>query len=137
MRCAWTTEDLKLNAPRAKARPALPPLRPPGPGANPAAPERRRPSRLWPHANGADPDSYQRLPLLREGLAYAWGRGFLQESQALADYRLAGLNLGWEGPGIFDVALEFRRCQPTRALVGHGWPIRATETSRNSSWAGH
>jgi len=49
------------------------------------------------------------LPLMREGLEYAWSRNFLKESQALADYRIAGMNIGWEVPGIFDVDLQIRR----------------------------
>ncbi len=49
------------------------------------------------------------LPLMREGLEYAWRRNFLQDSQALADYRIAGMNIGWEVPGTFDVDLEIRR----------------------------
>jgi len=33
----------------------------------------------------------------------------LKESQALTDYRIAGMNIGWELPGTFDVDLEIRR----------------------------
>lgn len=36
------------------------------------------------------------------------GTGFLTESRALADYRLTGLNRGWEVPGIFDAEMEAR-----------------------------
>lgn len=49
------------------------------------------------------------LPLMREGLEYAWSRNFLKESQSLADYRIAGMNMGWEVPGILDVDLQIRR----------------------------
>jgi hypothetical protein len=49
------------------------------------------------------------LPLMREGLEYACRRNFLKESQAPADYRVAGMNIGWEVPGTFDVDLEIRR----------------------------
>jgi dienelactone hydrolase len=49
------------------------------------------------------------LPLMREGLEYAWRHNFLKESQALADYRIAGMNIGWEVPGTFDVDLGIRR----------------------------
>lgn len=49
------------------------------------------------------------LPLMRAGLEYAWRHNFLKESRTLADYRIAGMNLGWEVPGIFDVDLQFRR----------------------------
>ena len=49
------------------------------------------------------------LPLMREGLEYAWRNNFLKESQALADYRIATMNIGWEVPGTFDVDLAIRR----------------------------
>jgi hypothetical protein len=45
------------------------------------------------------------LPLMREGLATAWAQGFLIQSKSSADYRITGMNLGWEVPGLFDVAL--------------------------------
>ena len=48
------------------------------------------------------------LPLMREGLETAWQRGFLNESHAWADYCIAGMNLGWEVPGVFDVELQLR-----------------------------
>jgi len=48
------------------------------------------------------------LPLMREGLATAWERGFLKESRNLADYRIAEMNLGWEAPGLFDVEMQIR-----------------------------
>ena len=46
--------------------------------------------------------------MIREALETAWARGFLTESRALADYRITSLNLGWEVPGIFDVAMQVR-----------------------------
>jgi hypothetical protein len=49
------------------------------------------------------------LPLMREGLEAAWRDNFLKESQALADYRIAAMNIGWEVPGTFDVDLASRR----------------------------
>jgi hypothetical protein len=48
------------------------------------------------------------LPLMRKGLAAAWQAGFLQDSRALTDYRIAALNLGWELPGAFDVEMQVR-----------------------------
>lgn len=47
-------------------------------------------------------------PLLRESLAAAWDKGFLLESRELSDYRLTSINLGWEVPGMLDVALAIR-----------------------------
>jgi hypothetical protein len=49
------------------------------------------------------------LPLLREALETAWARGFLPASRAIGDYALTGMNLGWEVPGTFEVALQIRR----------------------------
>lgn len=49
------------------------------------------------------------LPLLREALETAWQRGFLTESKNLADYRISGMNIGWEVPGIFDVEMQLRK----------------------------
>ncbi|MBI5820068.1 MAG: family 10 glycosylhydrolase [Verrucomicrobia bacterium] len=48
------------------------------------------------------------LPLMREALETAWQRGFLIESKDLADYRISGMNIGWEVPGIFDVEMQIR-----------------------------
>ena len=48
------------------------------------------------------------MPLFREALETAWKRGFLTESRELGDYRITGLNLGWEVPGLFDVKMQVR-----------------------------
>jgi hypothetical protein len=48
------------------------------------------------------------LPLMRAGLTTAWQRGFLADSQSFADYRISGMNLGWEVTGIFDVEIQLR-----------------------------
>jgi len=47
-------------------------------------------------------------PLIRPGLETAWKAGFLKASQTLADYRIGSINMGWEVPGIFDVAMQVR-----------------------------
>lgn len=48
------------------------------------------------------------LPLIRDGLEAAWTAGFLIESQSAQDYRIAGMNLGWEVPGTFAVEMQVR-----------------------------
>ena len=48
------------------------------------------------------------LPLIHQGLARAWQRGFLKESRKVADYYLSGMNLGWEMPGTFDATVQVR-----------------------------
>lgn len=48
------------------------------------------------------------IPLLRKGLAAGWQRGFMAGSRDAADYRLTGIVIGWEVPGILDVELALR-----------------------------
>jgi hypothetical protein len=48
-------------------------------------------------------DLYARI---LDALNQAWERGFLQASRNLADYRLSGMNMGWEVPGINQVSVH-------------------------------
>lgn len=48
------------------------------------------------------------LPLVREGLEMAWERGYLKDSHTPADYRLGGMNTGWEVTGPIDVEMQLR-----------------------------
>ncbi|MCX8155271.1 MAG: hypothetical protein N3J91_02260 [Verrucomicrobiae bacterium] len=58
------------------------------------------------------------LPLMQEGLKTAWQRGFLRESQNLADYHITGMNVGWEVPGVFDVGAALRGLSLQAVLCG-------------------
>lgn len=49
------------------------------------------------------------LPLMRDALDMAWAKGLLSGSTNIADYAIGGTNMGWELPGMFDVALETRK----------------------------
>ena len=53
------------------------------------------------------------LPLMREALDTAWSRGFLKDSKQLSDYSIAAMNMGWELPGTFDVAMQIRHLSLT------------------------
>lgn len=61
------------------------------------------------------------LPLMREALEAAWSRGFLIGSRDFADYHISSMNLGWEVPGTFDVAVQVRnlslKLTPKRAVT--------------------
>lgn len=57
-------------------------------------------------------------PLFLEALETAWQRGFLRESRDLADYRITGVNLGWEVPGLFDVEVQIRNLSLQAELRG-------------------
>ena len=47
-------------------------------------------------------------PLLESACEAAWAAGFLLESRDWGDYRITGMNLGWEVPGRFEVSMEVR-----------------------------
>ncbi len=48
------------------------------------------------------------LPDIRNALLEAWKRGFLKDSNVLSDYRIGGMNIGWEVPGLNDVEMRVR-----------------------------
>ncbi|MCB9770145.1 MAG: hypothetical protein H6752_18250 [Candidatus Omnitrophica bacterium] len=48
------------------------------------------------------------LPIAKDSLEAAWSLGKLTESKDLADYRIEGMNLGWEMPGNHRVAARVR-----------------------------
>ena len=48
------------------------------------------------------------LPLMDAALQAAWSRGFLSQSKRPGDYYIGGMNMGWELPGTFDVAMQIR-----------------------------
>ena len=48
------------------------------------------------------------LPHVRLALEAAWDRGLLTDSRDLADYRIGGMNIGWEIPGLNDAEVQVR-----------------------------
>jgi hypothetical protein len=48
------------------------------------------------------------LPAIRDALTRAWANGFLTGSNELSDYRIGGMNIGWEVPGLNDVEMQVR-----------------------------
>jgi len=48
------------------------------------------------------------LPDIRQALLEAWSRGYLPDSKVLSDYRIGGMNIGWEVPGLNDVEMRVR-----------------------------
>ncbi len=46
------------------------------------------------------------LPMMREALLSAWEHGFLTGSNVLSDYRIGGMNIGWEVTGLNDVSMR-------------------------------
>lgn len=48
------------------------------------------------------------LPYVKDALNKAWELGFLTASTNLADYKVGGMNMGWEVPGLSRVAMQVR-----------------------------
>ncbi|MCA9100332.1 MAG: hypothetical protein KDA63_04225 [Planctomycetales bacterium] len=48
------------------------------------------------------------LPHMKAGLQEAWSRGLLLDSQDFADYKIGGMNMGWEMPGMNDASMQIR-----------------------------
>ncbi|OGV62925.1 MAG: hypothetical protein A2283_01745 [Lentisphaerae bacterium RIFOXYA12_FULL_48_11] len=47
-------------------------------------------------------------PIIIEGLNAAWKKNFLTDSKSLSDYKIGGVNIGWEVPGLSQVSFQFR-----------------------------
>ena len=58
------------------------------------------------------------LPYAMAALQEVWSRGYLTESTDFADYRIGGLNLGWEVPGLSRVAITIRNLSLVADLSG-------------------
>ncbi|MBM4156343.1 MAG: hypothetical protein FJ221_15130 [Lentisphaerae bacterium] len=48
------------------------------------------------------------LPLMVEALERTWSRGVCNSSTNLADYKIGGMNIGWEVPGLSAVSAQFK-----------------------------
>lgn len=48
------------------------------------------------------------MPYILTALQKAWDLGYLPDSHNLADYRIGGMNLGWEIPGLNNSELQIR-----------------------------
>ena len=48
------------------------------------------------------------LPYIKTGLQEAWSRGLLLDSLDFADYKIGGMNMGWEMPGMNDASMQIR-----------------------------
>ncbi|NOU36321.1 MAG: hypothetical protein HOO88_06090 [Kiritimatiellaceae bacterium] len=48
------------------------------------------------------------LPHIKAGLQEAWALGYLTNSFNYADYKIGGMNMGWEVPGLSRVAMQVR-----------------------------
>ena len=71
------------------------------------------------------------LPLIYQGLEEAWDRDFLQGSQDPGDYKIGGMNLGWEIPGLSNAEVQVRDL----SLIMKGpWAGVARDWSEADAW---
>ncbi len=64
-------------------------------------------------------------PYAISALSEAWQRGYLSASQDLADYKLGGMNIGWELPGMNTGEMKIRNL----SLVASSEPTDVTDKS--------
>jgi hypothetical protein len=57
------------------------------------------------------------LPYMKAALQYAWANGILTASKDFADYRIGGMNIGWETPGLGDVNMQVKNLSLNVSLV--------------------
>jgi hypothetical protein len=55
----------------------------------------------------------QLLPMIHRALQTAWERGYLTDSKNPDDYRIGGMNFGWEVTGMLNVAGRIRNLSLT------------------------
>ena len=48
------------------------------------------------------------MPAMRDALTRAWANGFLTGSNVLSDYRIGGMNIGWEVSGLNNVSMRVK-----------------------------
>jgi len=64
-------------------------------------------------------------PMIIEGLNIAWKKNFLADSKSLSDYKIGGMNIGWEVPGLSNVSFQFRNL----SIHAYGSSLPKSETA--------
>jgi len=57
------------------------------------------------------------LPHMKAALQEAWSQGILLDSQDFSDYKIGGMNMGWEMTGMNNASMQIRNYSVT-ATVG-------------------
>ena len=99
--------DLRFPWPKQMAMPDIGSQKKQGTGKFMYAPAFARLARRSPHDKQWVEIDADLLPFLEEALAAAWERGYLKDSRDRGDYRLGGMNMGWEITGPVRAAVQF------------------------------
>ncbi len=75
------------------------------------------------------------LPHIKLGLQEAWSRGYLTNSFDLADYKIGGMNMGWEVPGLSDVAMQVRDFSVQAYGPDFARPVEFNENGNAEGWS--
>jgi len=108
--------DFRYRSPEAMAAPDVGTKKKEGTGKFMFVPAFARFSTQSPHDGDWVDIETDLLPMLREALADAWERGYLKDSRDQADYRLGGMNMGWEITGPIRAAVQIERVSLTARL---------------------
>ena len=74
------------------------------------------------------------LPHIKAGLQEAWSRGYLTNSFDYADYKIGGMNIGWEVPGLSDVAMQVRNFSVQAYGLDFARPFEFNEDGEVDGW---
>ncbi len=75
------------------------------------------------------------LPHIKLGLQEAWSRGYLTNSFDLADYKIGGMNMGWEVPGLSDVSMQVRDFSVQAYGPDFARPYEFNENGNAEGWS--
>jgi len=101
--------DFRYRSPKGLAAPDVGTKKKAGTGKFMYVPAFARFSQQSPHDEDWMEIETDLLPMLREALADAWKRGYLKDSRELTDYRLGGMNMGWEITGPIRAAVQIKQ----------------------------
>lgn len=101
--------DFRYRSPKAMAAPDVGTKKKAGTGKFMYVPAFDRFSKQSPHDGHWVEIETDLLPMLKEAVADAWTRGYLKDSRDIADYRLGGMNMGWEITGPIRAAAHIER----------------------------
>lgn len=75
------------------------------------------------------------LPHIKAGLQEAWSRGYLTNSFDLADYKIGGMNMGWEVPGLSDVSMQVSNFDVQAYGLDFARPYEFNEDGDDEGWS--
>ncbi|MEA1951341.1 MAG: hypothetical protein U9N87_08150, partial [Planctomycetota bacterium] len=74
------------------------------------------------------------LPHMKAALDTAWSNGILLDSQDYADYRIGGVNMGWEMMGLNDASMQIRNYNVVANVGAPSFPPFQDDATTRGLW---